>query len=258
MLIFRVFFTGKLFPIFNQFSVIQCLKMNNCLATHVIIVSQMENVTIVRSPKRKSVGIQVLPNAHVKVTIPTLYPKFLVSHILNEKEDWIRAAQQRMLAKQTAVLTEGYYLYMGKEYQLVLRPGQKELVSVSNDTISVATPGKKFVKTYLVSWYKQEARRIIAARVKFYAKIARLEFKSVAITSAETRWGSCSSNRTLNFNWKLVMAPLEVIDYVVTHELAHLTEMNHSKDFWETVRRMYPLYRQYRTWLKRHGHRLTI
>ena len=218
----------------------------------------MENVTIVRSPKRKSVGIQVLPNAQVKVSVPTFFPKFMVTHILKEKEDWIRLAQQRMLARQASTLTEGYYLYLGKEYQLELHPGQKELVSVSGDKILVATPNKKFVNTYLMSWYKQEARRIIAQRVTYYAKIADLSFKSVAITTAETRWGSCSSNRTLNFNWKLIMAPLAVIDYVVAHELAHLTEMNHSRDFWERVRKMYPLYREYRTWLRRNGNRLTV
>jgi len=222
------------------------------------MVSKMENVTIVRSNTRKSVGIQVLPNAQVKVTVPTFYPKFLVNHILKEKEDWIRAAQQRMLVRQATVLEDGHYLYLGKEYQLELRPGQKDLVHVAENKISVATPNKKFIKTYLTSWYKQEARRIISARVAFYAKIAGLEFRSVAITSAETRWGSCSSNRTLNFNWKLVMAPLEVIDYVVAHELAHLTQMNHSRDFWETVRKMYPLYREYRTWLRRNGQRLTV
>ena len=204
----------------------------------------MENVLIVRSAKRKSVGIQVLPNGQVKVSIPTLFPKFLVSKILQEKEGWINNAKQRMLAKQKAVLTNGHYLYLGKTYQLKLKPGQKELVSVSMDTISLATANKKFIKNYLLSWYKQQAREIIAKRVLHYAKIAKLSFTSVAITSAETRWGSCSSNRTLNFNWKLIMAPLEVIDYVVTHELAHLTEMNHSRTFWETVRGMYPLYRE--------------
>lgn len=218
----------------------------------------MENVTIVRSNKRKSVGIQVLPNAHVKVTIPFFFPKFYVSKILKDKEDWIRKSQQKMFARQSTVLTDGSYFYLGKKYYLELRPGQKELVHVSDNKISVATPSKKFVKTYLTSWYKQEARRIIVERVNFYAKRAGLTFTSIAITTAETRWGSCSSNKTLNFNWKLVMAPLEVIDYVVTHELAHLTELNHSRDFWETVRKMYPLYREYRTWLKRNGNRLTI
>src|SRR5579872_6787973 len=99
----------------------------------------MENVTIVRSSKRKSVGIQVLPNAHVKVTVPTLFPKFLVTQILKEKEDWIRLTQQKMLTKQKSILADGHYLYLGKEYQLELRPGQKELVTISSGKISVAT-----------------------------------------------------------------------------------------------------------------------
>ena len=218
----------------------------------------MENVTIVRSSKRKSVGIQVLPNAQVKVTVPTLFPKFLVSQILKEKEDWIRSAQQRILKRASSVLTDGYYLYLGKEYQLVMRPGNKELVQVTDNKLIVATAKKKFVATYLISWYKQEARKIITKRVELYAQRAGLTFKSVAITSAETRWGSCSSNKTLNFNWKLVMAPVEVIDYVVSHELAHLTELNHSRAFWETVRKINPVYREYRTWLRRNGHRLQI
>ena len=218
----------------------------------------MQNVTIIRSSKRKSVGIQILKDASVKVTIPSLFPKFYVNKILQEKEDWIRSAQQRILARQATVLADGHYLYLGKTYQLELRPGQKDLVHVSLDKISVATPNKKFVKSYLTSWYKQEARKIIVERVSHYAKIAELSFTSIGITGAETRWGSCSSNKTLNFNWKLVMAPIDVIDYVVAHELAHLTQLNHSRAFWETVRKMYPLYREYRTWLRRNGERLSI
>jgi predicted metal-dependent hydrolase len=219
----------------------------------------MNNVTIVRSHKRSSVGIQVLPNASVKVTIPFFLPKFYVSKILEQKEDWIRSKQQQILIKNAKIVEkeEGQYLYLGKSYQLQERPGQKEMIEVS-DKLYVGSANQKFIKTYLTSWYKQQARKIIIERVNQYAKIAGLSFRSISITTAETRWGSCSSNKTLNFNWKLVMAPLEVIDYVVTHELAHLTELNHSRSFWETVRKMYPLYREYRTWLKRHGHTLTI
>ncbi|HWY79430.1 MAG TPA: SprT family zinc-dependent metalloprotease [Candidatus Sulfotelmatobacter sp.] len=217
----------------------------------------MDNVTIVRSIKRKSVGIQVLSDASIKVTIPYFYPKWHVTKILQEKFEWITTAQQRMLLRQVKPQQQGYYLYLGKTYKLELHPGQKELVKVT-DKIYIASTNDKFIKTYLTSWYKQQARKIIVERVNNYARIAGLSFRSVAITTAETRWGSCSSNRTLNFNWKLVMAPIEVIDYVITHELAHLTELNHSRAFWETIRKMYPLYREYRTWLKRNGHILTV
>lgn len=217
----------------------------------------MDNIKIVRSIHRKSVGIQVLPNGCIKVSIPFFIPKFYVKKILQEKAEWIKNAQQKILSQKAEKLQEGSYFYLGKKYLMQERLGQKGLVEIA-DKLYVASANKKFVTTYLTSWYKQEARKIIIERVNHYANIAGLSFRSVAITTAETRWGSCSSNKTLNFNWKLVMAPLEVIDYVVAHELAHLTELNHSRDFWETVRKMYPLYREHRTWLKRNGHLLTL
>lgn len=218
----------------------------------------MEKVLIIRSRKRKTVGLQILPDTTVKVTIPFFFPKFMVSKILDEKREWIETNQQKVLHTHKEKKTSnGSYLYLGRQYSVAIRPEQKELIEVS-DKLYIASFNNKFLKTYLTSWYKQQARKVIVQRVNHYAKIAGLSFGSVSLTSAETRWGSCSSNRTLNFNWKLIMAPLEVIDYVVAHELAHLTEMNHSRAFWETVRKMYPLYREYRTWLKRNGDKLTI
>lgn len=217
----------------------------------------MENVLIIRSRKRTSVGIQILKDTTIKVTIPYFFPKSHVAKIIEEKKEWIQNAQQKMLTRSERKAPVGHYLYLGKSYPLEIRPGQKELIEVT-DKMYIANFNDKFLQKYLTSWYKQQARKVIVERVNHYAKIAGLKFKSIAITTAETRWGSCSSNKTLNFNWKLIMAPLEVIDYVVTHELAHLTEMNHSRDFWETVRKMYPLYREYRTWLRRNGNMLTV
>ena len=216
----------------------------------------MNNVTYVRSRNRSSIGIQIKPDASVVVTIPYLLPKFFADRFIKEKEDWIREKQQLMLTRLPQKAKHTYF-YLGKEYALGVRSNPKELVEIG-DKLYVASTNPSLIKKYLESWYKQQARKIIVARVAHYAKIAGLSYRSIALTSAETRWGSCSSQKTLNFNWKLVMAPLPVIDYVVAHELAHLTEMNHSRSFWETVRKMYPLYREYRTWLKRHGHTLTI
>ncbi len=216
----------------------------------------MKNITYVRSRKRSSIGIQIMPDASVTVTIPYLLPKFFAERFLREKQDWIREKQQLMLARLPQK-EKGTYFYLGKEYSLGIPANPKELVEVK-DKIYVASTNPSLIKKYLESWYKQQARKIIVSRVEHYAKIAGLSYRSIALTSAETRWGSCSSQKTLNFNWKLVMAPLAVIDYVVAHELAHLTEMNHSRSFWETVRKMYPLYREYRTWLKRNGHNLSV
>jgi predicted metal-dependent hydrolase len=216
----------------------------------------MRNVTIVRSRKRSSVGIQILADTSVKVTIPYFFPKMFVGGILREKEAWIKE-KQRLVAQRSVKTSSNEYYYLGKVYPLAHRPGQKELIEIE-DKLYVGSANKKFVKTYLTGWYKQQAQKIIIPRVQHYARIAGATYKSISITTADTRWGSCSSQKTLNFNWKLVMAPIEVIDYVVCHELAHLTELNHSRDFWETVRKMYPLYREHRTWLKRHENALTL
>lgn len=221
-----------------------------------ILPCVMENVTIVRSLKRKNVGLRILPDGSVKVMIPYFFPKIFVKKILEEKESWIKE-KQALLQKNTLRTQKQTYLYLGKPYPLEVRNGQKELIELE-DKLYIGSSSKKYVSTYLTSWYKQQARKIIVKRVELYARKAGLQYRSVSITSADTRWGSCSNQKTLNFNWKLIMAPLEVIDYVVAHELAHLTELNHSHAFWETVRKIYPLYREHRTWLKRNGHMLTI
>lgn len=216
----------------------------------------MDNVTIVRSRRRSSIGIEIMPDGSVKVTAPYLVPKFFINKLIKEKELWIKT-QQEKLKNRNIKQTPHHYFYLGKQYELERRLNQKNLIEVS-DKLYIASPGDKYTKTYLESWYKQQARKIIFDRVHLYAQAVGLHFSSLNLTGATTRWGSCSSQKSLNFNWKLVMAPIEVIDYVVCHELAHLTEMNHSIAFWERVRKMFPLYRQYRTWLKRHGHMLTI
>ena len=215
----------------------------------------MQPVKIVRS-HRSSVGIQINRDASITVSAPYLYPKFLIDKLLREKEDWIRQ-KQHLVAERISQDDPDEYWFLGKTYQLAHGKNVKDLVELS-DKLYVGSSNPKFIKTYLISWYKQQARKIIVKRVEHYAAITGAKYRSIGITTADTRWGSCSSEKTLNFNWKLVMAPLPVIDYVVCHELAHLTELNHSRDFWETVRKMYPLYREYRTWLKRHGDRLRV
>lgn len=216
----------------------------------------MQNVTIIRSLKRKSVSIQIMPDTSVKVSVPFFVPQFQVNRFLKEKEDWIKQKQFLLRAHMTKA-KDDTALYLGKSYPIEIRTNQKNIIEL-HDKFYLGSPNKKYAKTYLTSWYKQQARKVIVERVQHYAKISGAKYASISLTSATTRWGSCSSEKTLNFNWKLIMAPIEVLDYVVAHELAHLTEMNHSRDFWETVRKMYPLYRQYRTWLKRYGHTLTI
>lgn len=163
------------------------------------------------------------------------------------------------LQKMERMQSRDKYLYLGKEYELDVRLGQKNVIELS-DKFYLGISKINRAELYLESWYKQQARKLIKERVYMYAKHHGLNFNSVDVgrLAAKTRWGSCSSQKNLNFNWKLIMAPIDVIDYVVVHELSHLTELNHSAAFWENVRKMLPLYRSSRTWLKRNGHLLNL
>lgn len=106
--------------------------------------------------------------------------------------------------------------------------------------------------------YKSAARARLEARTAYYQTITGGSYTSITIRDQKTRWGSCSSRGTLSYNYRLIFAPREVLDYVVVHELCHLTYLNHSKDFWNKVASVMPDYKVYKNWLREHGHELTI
>lgn len=106
--------------------------------------------------------------------------------------------------------------------------------------------------------YRNAARIRFENRVAHYHKVTGGSYTSITVRDQKTRWGSCSSRGTLSFNYRLIFAPPEVLDYVVVHELCHLTHMNHSKDFWNMVGSVMPEYKTYKSWLREHGHELTL
>lgn len=111
---------------------------------------------------------------------------------------------------------------------------------------------------YLKKKYKATAKRYFYERVEYYLPMTGGAYSSIRVADQKTRWGSCSSNGVLSFNWRLMLAPPRVLDYVVVHELCHLTHMNHSKNFWSMVESVYPNYKEYENWLKENGHKLVL
>jgi predicted metal-dependent hydrolase len=109
-----------------------------------------------------------------------------------------------------------------------------------------------------IDWYRQQARSVISERVQRYSSPSGIRYEKVKITNARKRWGSCSTKGNLCFSWRLAMAPLEVIDYVVVHELAHIEHRDHSRGFWEKVQTMLPDYKNRRKWLRDNDHTLTL
>lgn len=120
------------------------------------------------------------------------------------------------------------------------------------------TPAETKRLEILEKRYKNKARNQFETRVAYYHPMTGGNYTSITVRDQKSRWGSCSSRGTLSFNYRLIFAPAGVLDYVVVHELCHLTHMNHSKDFWNLVASVMPEYKLHRNWLKEHGPELTL
>ena len=136
--------------------------------------------------------------------------------------------------------------------------GRRPVLELAGERFRLAQGSQARAAEVFSAWYRQQARRVIEERVKWYATRFGLKYSAVRISSARTRWGSCSSRGSLSFTWRLVIAPLEVIDYVVAHELAHLRVRNHSPAFWREVESILPDYKVRQKWLKTNGKSLEI
>lgn len=145
--------------------------------------------------------------------------------------------------------------YRGKAYllRLVMDTNRRRVrVELEDDVMVVYTPNAdaRWLVDGLERWYNKQAHMIFPVRVMHFQQMTGGMVNEIHIKDQKTRWGSCSSLRNLNFNWRLVMAPPEVLDYVVVHELCHLTYMNHSREFWDMVRHIMPGYKEMKRWLR--------
>ena len=184
-----------------------------------------------------------------------------IDKFIHEKSSWIRRkfleASERPVAKDRSFCDGEKFLFLGKEYSL--KTDEKLGAPVlTGEELRVPEGHPAVVRNSLVRWYKTKAQEVLEERVRLCSPQAQPEFRSLRISDAKTRWGSCGFKGSLNFSWRLVMAPLEVVDYVAAHELAHLKEKNHSPRFWEEVEVLMPGYSKHRSWLRTNGHLLTL
>lgn len=184
-----------------------------------------------------------------------------VPRLLAEKQAWILAKLEEVQNPAEAgapALTNGSVVsYLGRPHRVEVsaHPGRGPAVRRLGDCLQVTLPDgdDRLLAATLEAWYRLEARRIFLEQVEDINRSFGFTYQRLTIKGQRSRWGSCSDKRNLNFNWRLVMAPLSVIRYVVTHELAHLGELNHSPRFWALVESRCPSYRAEQEWLKRHG-----
>ena len=185
--------------------------------------------------KRKSIKI-LIKDGILIVKAPTFAPLFLIDRFLQKHKDWIEneVARQRQIQKRFEIGES--FLYLGNRY--VLEYTKSELRFDGKRFMA-----KKVTKEDFITFYLNAAKEFLPKRVEYWAKRFDAEYQSVKITRAKKRWGSCSSKGNINLSYRLMMLPLECIDYVIVHELCHLEFMNHSKAFWSLVQERLPDFR---------------
>lgn len=212
---------------------------------------------IIRS-KRKTVSIQIKDDGRLIVRAPLRLSKKNILSIVKKHQNWIDTKQQEIIQRNKTLkkFSEGEeFLYLGKYYPLKIVNNNENLLTFE-DNFYLSDYCLSNAKEVFTNWYKQNAEKIIKHRVEYYADIYNLKYTKIKISNAKTRWGSCSYNGNININWRLIMAPVEVLDYVIVHELVHLKIDNHSKNFWQNVEMIYPDYKKAKKWLKDNAHLL--
>ena len=149
------------------------------------------------------------------------------------------------------------FLYLGNHYNLRLVDNREILLDFKDDFL-LSKEYLPYAKNIFIIWYKRRAYDKISQIVEWYAQKNGFEYNKINITNAQKRWGSCSHQGNLSFAWRLIMAPLPIIDSVVVHELVHLEVKNHSKAFWNKVEILDPEYKEHKDWLKNNGYLLRV
>ena len=180
----------------------------------VLEIEDMKLPVVLERSKRKTLSIQVTEDMQLQVKAPFHTSEREIYRFLQQRRYWIYKQAQRMLASNINRIERT----------------EKEIQQL-----------------------RQQARLVLTEKTRIYGKLLGVSYNKIRIGNQRTRWGSCSSSGTLSYNWRLVLMPESIMDYVVVHELCHLIEMNHSPRFWQLVANALPDYKERRMWLKQHG-----
>jgi predicted metal-dependent hydrolase len=221
--------------------------------------------TIARS-RRRSLAATVTADGALAIKAPYLLPDFLVRRFLHSRADWIiNKVEERQRIQQTSESVRydnGELLHFFDKMVLIMvteseQTKRTRLYYLDNTFQIIVKPGlapskrQKEIKQAIHNWYRNNVKEELTRRVNHYARIMNAEFNTIYVKDVSSHWGSCSIRRNLNFNYRLAMIPVELADYVIIHELCHLTEMNHSANFWNLVGKYLPDYKVKRSRLKK-------
>jgi predicted metal-dependent hydrolase len=211
---------------------------------------------VVRSRRARLIRLRMLGDGAVEIVVPPRVRVPPIEVLLQSKQIWICRQLDRFDALPP--IRTDRVDYLGKEYRVVVtrQDGRTGRITRRDQEFRVHLHRDAEPATLIETFLRNQARSILRDRVRIWAEVMHVEYGRISVRDQRSRWGSCSTNGSLSFSWRLVMAPLPVLDYVVIHELIHLREMNHGKQFWNGVASYCPEHQRHRAWLKENGVKL--
>jgi predicted metal-dependent hydrolase len=211
--------------------------------------------TVRRSDRARRVRVTVHPEGEVEVVLPRRARDREAAAAVAELRPWIERRLAEAVALRERLAERGATVpLLGGALALAVEPGRTR-AHRRGDTLLV---GDGDARPAIERWYRRTARAEIGPRLDEAAAALGAEYASVRIGNQRTRWGSCSATGAMSFNWRLLLAPEEVLDYVIWHEACHLRHLDHSPRFWGLLERHRPDYREPKAWLRRHGATLVL
>ncbi|WP_318503836.1 SprT family zinc-dependent metalloprotease [Bacillus sp. T3] len=208
---------------------------------------------------RKTVGIYIDFYGNVEVQAPKGTSEEKVLSVIEEKwgliKQRIKEMKDRLAGPKEVLYEQGErFLYLGKDYPILISEDKelkKDKVVFEQGTLYIYVKqfDKEQIQKALKRFYYQQCKRLVEKRIQYHQNQFKIKPRSIRISDSKTTWGTCDGLRQLTFNWKLAMAPLEVIDYVVVHEMCHMVHLNHDRSFWRLVGKIMPDYEQRESWL---------
>jgi hypothetical protein len=211
-----------------------------------------------RSKRARKITLRVEAPNQLRVTAPRFTSKTVIDKFVNQQQNWILKQLKTQIKQQQKIESKNHVQIFGKKYtkNYQFDPALATGIFIQNSQILLNFPdkyGSSLVQKELDLFLKKSSRTYFKKRVPKLASKMNLEYKKMIFRQQKTRWGSCSSRKTLSFNWRLVHYAPELIDYVIIHELAHLKHPNHSAQFWAFVGKYHSQYKQHRRQLRQEG-----
>lgn len=220
-------------------------------------------VRVIRSRKRRRTLSLLVRSDEIVVRAPWRASDEAIQALLLQKRTWIHKVHAELVNKRdTRDIIPAFIWYLGELVPLQVQASEATVWSGRYDTASFVVSGPALaldstkVRDIIYAWYRREALRMLPPRLTALAQTHGFDSFSVRIKTQQTRWGSCSAKRNINLNWRLILTPPWVMDYVMIHELCHLQEMNHSSRFWQLVATLMPDYEAAKAWLRQHADEL--